>query len=340
MVEPNARPCPPTALARDSVEFQRMLTYRTFRNIDPPALAALWRSRAGQHGLLQPVTPDALEQLVFSRLYFEHGGLVLAFDEDQAVGFAHAGFGPNPQQSWTSCETGVICMLLVRPGCDDAQVSGGLMDRCEEYLRDRGAKAIYGGGLHPLSPFYLGMYGGSELPGVLDCDTVARQAFATHGYQEIERTVLLGRDLSGFESPIDRRQMQVRRQMVVEVTSDAPTRTWWEASTLGEFELTQFDAVPRVGGSPAATALFRSMEPSGTTAVGRATGLIELSVQEPYRRRGVAVFLLSEAFRQFLRQGIRHVSVQTSQSNVAALAMFQKLGFQPDEAGGLWKKDG
>jgi hypothetical protein len=52
-----------------------MLTYRTFRNSDPPALAALWRSRAGQPGLVQPVSPDLLEQLVFSRLYFDYGGL-------------------------------------------------------------------------------------------------------------------------------------------------------------------------------------------------------------------------------------------------------------------------
>ena len=33
-------------------------------------------------------------------------------------------------------------------------------------------------------------------------------------------------------------------------------------------------------------------------------GLIELYVDEAYRRRGLAVFLLSEAFRQFARQGI------------------------------------
>ena len=33
-----------------------MPTYRTFRNSDPPVLTDLWRSRAGQPGLLQPVS--------------------------------------------------------------------------------------------------------------------------------------------------------------------------------------------------------------------------------------------------------------------------------------------
>jgi len=45
-----------------------MLTFRTFRNSDPPVLAALWRSRAGQPGLWQPVSPDLLEQMLFAKL--------------------------------------------------------------------------------------------------------------------------------------------------------------------------------------------------------------------------------------------------------------------------------
>ncbi len=165
-----------------------------------------------------------------------------------------------PSESWISTDAGVTCMVLVRPDCAEDEVAAGLLDRCEEYLRRRGAKALYGGGLQPLSPFYLGLYGGSELPGVLDSDAVARRAFAARGYQEVERTVLLRRELSGFEAPVDRRQMQVRRQMLVEVTADAPTRTWWEACTVGEFDLTRFDLVPRGGGSVVATATFRSME--------------------------------------------------------------------------------
>jgi GNAT superfamily N-acetyltransferase len=316
-----------------------MLTFRTFRNSDPPVLTALWRSRAGQPGLLQPVSPDVLEQLIFAKLYFDYGGLFLACDDGQPVGFAHAGFGPNADESWTSTDAGVTCVVLVRPGCAEADVAAGLLDRCEEYLRCRGAKVLFGGGLYPLNPFYIGLYGGSELPGVLDSDVVARQALAARGYREVERTMLLRRELGGFESLVDRRQMQVRRQMIVEVTVDAPTRTWWEACTLGEFDLTRFDLVSRGGGSPVATATFRSMEPSGTTSAGRAAGLIGLSVDESYRRRGLAIFLLSEAFRQFLRQGIMHVEVQARQTDAPVLAMLQKLGFQVVGQGGVWRKE-
>jgi GNAT superfamily N-acetyltransferase len=316
-----------------------MLTFRTFCNADPPVLAALWRSRTGQPGLLQPVSPDVLEQLVFAKLYFDCGGLVLAFDDGRPVGFAHAGFGPNAAANWISTESGVTCVTLVRPDCAEAEVAAGLLDHCEDYLRRRGARVLYGGGVGPLNPFYIGLYGGSELPGVLDCDRVTRAAFAARGYQEVERTSLFRRDLSGFELPIDRRQMQVRRQMIVEVTADAPTRTWWEACTIGGFDLTRFDLAPRGGGTAVATATFRSLEPSGTATIGRAVGLVSLSVDESYRCHGLAMFLLSEAFRQFLRQGIMRVEVQTRSTNAAALGTFRKLGFQPAGEGGVWRKD-
>jgi GNAT superfamily N-acetyltransferase len=315
-----------------------MLTYRTFRNFDPPVLASLWRSRAGQPGFFQPVSSDLLEQLVFAKLYFDYAGMFLAFDDAQPVGFAHAGFGPNADQSAISTETGVTCVVVTLPGCAENEVANGLVERCEEYLRGRGAKTLLGGGLHPISPFYLGLYGGSGLPGVLDSDTTARQAFAARGYQECERTIVLRRDLDSFESLVDRLQMQIRRQMMVEVTTDAPTRTWWEACAYGEFDLTRFELVPRAGGLPIARATFRSMESSGSASVGRAAGLMDLYVEESYRRRGVAIFLLSEAFRQFLRQGIMHVEVQTRQSDAAALGLFAKLGFAQVEQGGVWKK--
>ena len=316
-----------------------MLTFRTFRNTDPPVLSSLWRSRVGQPGLLQPVSADLLEQLVFAKPYFDYAGLVLAFDDGRPVGFAHAGFGPQPAASWISTDMGVTCMMLVRPDCAETEVADGLLDHCEQYLRRRGAGVLYGGGAEPLNPFYVGLYGGSELPGVLDSDTVARQAFADHGYQEVERTTLLRRELSGFEAPVDRQQMQVRRQTIVEVTPDAPTRTWWEACTIGGFELTRFNLVPRGGGPAIASATFRSTEPSGTVTVGRAVGLVALDVDEAYRRRGLALFLLSDAFCQFLRQGIMRVEVQTRSTNAAALGMFLKLGLQETAQGGVWRKD-
>jgi len=305
-----------------------MLRYRTFRNSDPPVLTELWRSRAGQRSMSDSVSPDLLEQLVFAKPYFDYAGLILAHQDDRPVGFAHAGFGPNELRNGISTALGVTCLVLVRPDCAEAEVASGLLQQCEAYLGRRGAKVLHGGGIRPLNPFYLGLYGGSELPGILESDPVARELFDSHGYRQVDCTSIFRRKLTGFEVPIDRLQMQIRRQMVVEVTQDAATGNWWEACTIGDFDLTRFELVPRTGGAAVASATFRSMEPSGTTGAGRAAGLIDLRVDESLRRRGLAVFLLSEAFRQFLRQGIGLVEAQASQHDIANLEMFKKLGFE------------
>ena len=312
-----------------------MLTFRPFRNADPPVLAALWRSRPGQPGLSQPVSPDLLEQLVFAKLYFDYDGLILAHDDGRPVGFAHAGFGPNETWSWISTETGVTCLILTRPDCDEDEVTRGLLEQCENYLKSRGAKSLQGSGVGPLSPFY----GGSDLSGVLDSDLVARRAFESCGYREVERIVVMRRDLSGFEATVNRQQMKIRRQTVVEVAIDAPTQSWWEACVFGEFDLTRFDLKPRGGGSAIATATFRGTGPDGTASLGRSIGLVEISVNADYRRSGLALFLLNDAFRWFLRQGIACVEVQTHEIDTPALAMFSKLHFRQIGQGGVWRKE-
>ena len=115
--------------------------------------------------------------------------------------------------------------------------------------------------------------------------------------------------------------------MVVEVLADPPSRTWWEACTLGPFELVKFALVPRAGGSAAATATFRRMELVPTAMHAWSLGLIDVWVEEASRRRGLATFLLTEAFRQFIRDGTHEVEVQAMQHNLSAQALYRKMGF-------------
>ena len=147
------------------------------------------------------------------------------------------------------------------------------------------------------------------------------------------------RELSDFQAVIDRQQMQIRRRMIVEVTVDPPSCNWWEACTMGEFDLTRFAVKARGGGRAVARATFRSMEPGGSVGVGRAAGLMSLRVDEAHRRKGLSVYLLSEAFRQFIREGIMLVEAQAMQHNAAALGMYHKLGFRQVGQGSVFRKD-
>ena len=181
--------------------------------------------------------------------------------------------------------------------------------------------------------------GGSEQPGVLESDKLAQETFRARGYREIDQTVIFERSLSNFQAPVDRQQLQIRRQMTVQTTIDAPTGTWWQACTIGDYDLTCFDMVPRGGGRVLARALFRNMVPAGISTFVREAGLIDLQVDPACRRQGLAVALLSEAFTTFLRQGITMVEVQTTAPNLPAQNLYRKLGFTQTGQGSVFRKE-
>ena len=314
-----------------------MLRYRTFSNLDPPVLAAIWRSRAGQRGLTQPISVDLLEQFVFGKIHFDYDGLILAVEDERPVGFAHAAFGPNSRRDWFSTGQGITCLVVVRPDCDEAPVASGLLERSEAYLKGRGAEVLFGGAAHTMFPFYLGLHGGSEPTGVLDSDTVARQAYLARGYEEVGRILCFRRPLGAFRPPTDRRQLQLRRQTIVHVKMDPPSRDWWEACTTGDFDLTRFELLPRGGGEPLAWATFWGMEIAGFGPV-RAQGLLDVHVDPKHRRQGMATFLMGEAFRQLAQLGVAEVEGQTAEQNQPCAGLFRKLGMEPSQHGGVFRK--
>ena len=90
-----------------SSEYRALIHYRAFRNQDLPALAEIWRAQAPERALMQPMSADLFESHVLSKPYFDSRGLIVALDDGAPVGFAHAGFGPNSDESGLSTQLGV-----------------------------------------------------------------------------------------------------------------------------------------------------------------------------------------------------------------------------------------
>lgn len=304
-----------------------MLQIRPFTNLDPPAVAEVWKRCFQQPGLTHPVSVDLFERLVFGKLYFPESRLFLAFDGDKPMGFAHAAFGPNANRTWISREAGVVCMLLVSPECPRREeVARELLDRCEAYLFEGGARSIQGGAAPPLAPFYAGLYGGSMPPGVYSTDSFTREAFSAAGYQAQGQTLICRRSLSGFRPPIDRQLMQIRRTMRLATVVDPPSRDWWEAMEIGEFDLTRFELTERRSPMPVASLIVRDMGPPSPDLPGPTAGLLDLFVHKDHRRKGVATYLLGEAFKQLLQQGLGSVEAHIPAEDPAAGALCRKMG--------------
>jgi ribosomal protein S18 acetylase RimI-like enzyme len=313
--------------------------FRTFRNTDPPWLAEIWRDQPPQRGLMQPVTAGLLEQLVFSKPYFDPEGLIVVLSDERPIGFAHAGFGANDEQNSLSTDIGTTYQLMLRADRRNEALADELLKRSEEYLRGRGAKVIYAGGIRPLNAFYLGLYGGSELPGILPGDHVFHEACRRNGYREIDRAAILLLELANFRPPITRNLRQIRREMTFQEHTSPPTRTWWEACTTGAFERVRF-SLTRPGGSDVlADVWFWDVEPLSTSWGAPAAGMFDLAVATDQRRKGLATFLLSEAFDRLRSRGVLLVEAQTMQHNEPALKLYEKLGFKQVDEGVVYRKD-
>jgi GNAT superfamily N-acetyltransferase len=314
-------------------------TFRPFRNSDPPRLAEIWRDQSPLRGRAQPVTAGLLEQLVFSKPYFEPAGLIVALCDNVPVGFAHAGFGANDDSSGLSTDMGTTYQLLMRAEYRDGALAAELLARAENYLRERGAKIIYGGGIRPLNGYYLGLYGGSELPGILIGDTPFSEACLQNGYREIDRVMIVQLELAGFRPPVGRTLRQLRREMNCQEIHSPPARTWWEACTTGAFERVRFMLTRPSSCEPVADVWFWDVEPLSTVWGAPAAGMFDLHVATGQRRRGMALFLLGEALDRLRNRGVLLVEAQTMKHNVPALALYEKLGFRKVDEGVVYRKE-
>ena len=86
-------------------------------------------------------------------------------------------------RKWISTETGVVCMLLVCPECPRREVvARQLLDRCEQFLMERGARPFKGERHRLWLRSMRGLYGGSMPPGIFTSDSFTQEAYTAAGY--------------------------------------------------------------------------------------------------------------------------------------------------------------
>lgn len=320
-----------------------MIRYRTFRNTDPPLLTELWCSRPPVRALVQPMTVSLFELKVLSKPYFDRRGLIVACQGERLCGFAHAGFGSNADGSAVSTETGATCMLMVGAlsglgnGPSRREVAQELLRRSESYLLEGGAQRLLAGNVYPANPFYLGLYGNNDSPGILESHSVTIELFRSAGYQIVKWQQVLERSLTDFRPPVDRMQMQLRRQYHIEEDLEPPLANWWEACTIGASNRIRHRVLLRGADRVCGWVTYWDMERISTTrGVPHAMGILQFEIDDAFRGQGVGTFLLGESLRRLQGQqakvgdltGVRLATVQVDEDNAAALALFKKLGFR------------
>jgi GNAT superfamily N-acetyltransferase len=304
-----------------------VIRFRPFRNSDPPRLVDIWRCQPPARGLMQPMSTDVFEQLVLSKPYFDRHGLIVAERGGRPVAFVHAGFGTNAAHSDIAYEWGVVCMLLVLPKDDSPALRGELLAQAEQYLRQHGAQRAQAGGLLPQAPFYVGLYGGSDLPGVLISDDVTLRMYQEHGYHPTGGCRIVKRELGSFRPPVSRDYQLLRRRYEVQADSSYVRSKWWEACLWVQNDQTRFRLLNRLTRDCHGETVLWDMEPIASGWGVHAMGIVNLRIDEAHRYHGLGRFLVSEAMLRSAANGASRVQTQVPDDNQAAQALFRKLGF-------------
>lgn len=314
-----------------------MITFRTFRNTDPPKIVELWNRTGQTRGFGRLAGCDNLEQHLFSKPYFDREGLHLAFADGKLIGLCHAGFSSNDEGTGLDRSMGTIAMLMVAPEHQRKGVGGKLLELGLDYLRKGGAKVLYIGCLNPINPFYLGLYGGSELPGVLETDVSMSQFAVKHGFKPVDTCMVYQLNLEDLAPINDTRVPLLRRQVEVQVEPWPLPFSWWHAALLGPMVALGYEMQEKGTSTPIGRAWVWEMETFSRTWGKPSVGLTDVYIEEKFRRQGYGRLMLHSVLKHLQGQKIACVEVQTMSRNMAARGLYETLGFRHVDTGHIYR---
>ncbi len=317
-----------------------MVTFRSFRNTDIPSLVKVWNDSFPNRGAVHLTTSSLFDRQVLCLPYFDPEGLIIAQEEetDAVVGFAHSGFGPTEDQSQLDPAVGIICILAVRPSHRRQGIGTELLKRSEAYLLERGAKELFAGPSPLRNPFYLGLYGGSDTPGILTSDSLAGPFLKHHGYHPIETTIVYQRMMVDPLRITDPRFVSCRQQYDIYADASPARPTWWQNANLGMIEPIEFRMEEKTNQRVIAKAQVIELEGFTWKWNQPAVGISDVIVEEEFREKGLGKFFLTQILRFLQEQCFLIAEMQVPEENQPIIHLCQAMGFNPVDIGKTYKK--
>jgi GNAT superfamily N-acetyltransferase len=227
---------------------------------------------------------------------------------------------------------GAICMLAVHPEFRKQGIGTQLLEAGRAYLRRGGATKIVFGPRGPFSPFYWGMYGGCDLPGVLRSDTLIHPFLLKRGFVPGDTTLVLNTCLDLPSTISDPKFFNIRRQFRMEMGPRPITRRTYQEWIQTPLESMEFDLYENSTGRVVAHASVWDMDLYGWRWRQPSMGLVDFWVRDELQNEKLDKFLLSEILHYLQDQFYSLVETQLQSDNSALFKSLAEVGFhQVDE---------
>lgn len=292
----------------------------TYRQDYLEGMVALYNAETVDEPHIAPLDPQRFIELVENKPAFDPGGLFVAVEGGQVVGWVHACLTPGTEP-WSDAEKPVPRIVMLLYSRDQLKIGHALVAQATAWLQNQGPGLNLA--MSPLMgyPFYRGLWLGGEPMGVATMPHV-QLAFATSGYRSTCESLLMVAEMPGpavmpraevplelDESPAHMAHVHMRDSWIG--FDPFTTRAYVRGEEVGYVGWVWLPHVAERLGAPC-------------------VNIWGLSVQEKQRRQGIGAALVGHALQQGYARGARFASVSTQLWNAPAQATYARLGYRPD----------
>jgi hypothetical protein len=339
----------PALLASFSPQPPVPTTIRTFRNTDAEAICRVWNAHYAEQGTDAQMLPLALELGCLAKPFFDKQDLIIAEVNEQVVGFAHASRS-TIQETTEQIHPLAIVALCVAPQADDAEIGDAeiaaqLLRHCEQIAERLSIDQIRFKPMLPNGGFYLGYGPADSMIGTTTSEQRTCQWLRAAGFQPLQPTNLWELELSRFQPPVDRMQLQIRRTAHVDRQVDEPLLPWWQACVLGHTEAAAFQLTDRTEKRVLLEVLYWTVAPELQLTPHSVAWLWppELSIENSRNAQAPGpsdqmVFLIAESIRELQGESVDVIRTVSSADHAPMSQLLRRLGFKPIQSGLVFHK--
>jgi hypothetical protein len=315
-----------------------LTTIRTYRNTDTAAICKVWNAHYGDLGAECRLTPLQIELATLAKPYFVADDLLVAEHDEQMVGFLHLSPVPNDDSSEVSTNEAAIAALCCVPCDGEGAVAEALLARAEAMLVERRIAVCRFKPLLPKCAFYQGFGPADSMIGATTSERRGCRWLTAAGFTPAQATTQWELDLSNYQPPIDRVQIQIRRSTRIERLPDEPMGPWWQACWLGHTEASQYELHHRSEQRLICDAMFWTVAIELQTSPDTIAWLWPASIPTGEQGAEHLTFLLGEVCRQLQSERLDLVRTATAASDTRFNGILRRLSFVAEQSGMVFEK--